>query len=193
MAGGRGAALEAGEVAVFRYERDAWRRYRESMKEVQATRPAPEPVVEAPPAPAVVPPPRVEKPPVAPSEPSFEEQRRALLALAAPYKRVAIAPLIEAGMDDEDAWLDALEARIEAATRLQPSVTERTHPRPRPEATPDGFRGHQGLEAGPEKAGSTNIRSLRLTRRRMRRRALVAWVPRLRFLSFRPRAPSVGG
>ncbi len=124
MAGGV-ALLSKPAKLLLRYERDAWRQYRESSEEVKASNPTREPVV-TPPAPAVVPPPSAEKPPAAPAGPSFEEQRRALLALAEPFKRAAIAPLIEEGIEGEDAWLDALEARIEAATRLQPSVTERT-------------------------------------------------------------------
>ncbi len=110
---------------VLRYERDAWRRYRESMKAVKAEAPSPVVVTRAPtptPRPAVVPPrPSQPAPTAAPSR-SFEEERRALLAEVAPIRKAVIDDLIANGFEGEDAWLDELERRIEA----MPLATERT-------------------------------------------------------------------
>ena len=99
---------------LLRYERDAWKRYRESIKEVQA--PAP---VEAPTAPTVEAiPSRTAEPSPAPS---FEEERRALLAEAAAFLRSAnVPPIGPMDFGDEDAWLDELERGSEIA------ATERT-------------------------------------------------------------------
>jgi hypothetical protein len=109
---------------VLRYERDAWRRYRESIKEVQAAAPVP--------APAAIPiqpvPTRVVELPAAPS---FEQERRALLEEAAAYLRSANVQS-SGSMDfiDEDAWLDELERSCDVAEQgprsSRPAVTERT-------------------------------------------------------------------
>ena len=98
---------------ILRYERDAWRRYRESMAVVQS-QPATLSQVVAP-APKVA----VQVQPVAaeksaPSTPSFEEQRRALREEAAPFVQHVTDQLRAEGFVDEDAWLDELERRMEA-------------------------------------------------------------------------------
>ena len=120
----------AGDDALFskpaklllRYERDAWKRYRDSIKEVQA--PAP---VEAPAALAVEPIPSLAAEPipsrtVEPSPaPSFEEERRALLAEAAAILRSEnVDPSGPMAFLAEDAWLDELERSCDIAE------TERT-------------------------------------------------------------------
>jgi hypothetical protein len=53
---------------------------------------------------------------------SFEAERRALLAEAAPYRDQVIDGLESKDSGDEDAWLDELQRRIEA----RPLVTERS-------------------------------------------------------------------
>ncbi len=113
MAGDQ-ALLSKPAKLVLRYERDAWKRYRESIKEVQA--PAP---VEAPTAPTVeaIPSRAVEPSPA----PSFEEERRSLLAGAAAILRSAnVDPSGPMAFLAEDAWLDELERSCEVA------ATERT-------------------------------------------------------------------
>jgi hypothetical protein len=111
---------------VLRYERDAWRRYRESIREVQAPAAAP---VEAPTAPMVeaIPSRTVELP----TAPSFEEERRSLLAEAAAFLRSANAqPTGSMDFIDEDAWLDELERSCDVMDQdprsSRPAVTERT-------------------------------------------------------------------
>jgi hypothetical protein len=117
----RGQARE-GEVAllskraslVLRYEREAWRRYRESMQELKTPDAAESPpaVVVAPPrvvTPPQPPPRAAVKRPAVPASPSFEEERRALLAEAAPYFKAATDDLIAMGLVDEDAWFEELE------------------------------------------------------------------------------------
>ena len=119
---------------VLRYERDAWRRFRESMREVQA--PAPPPVVAAP-APVVVSRPEArERAVAAPSPPP---------AGAAPVRPGVVDRPGPVGPDDEDARLDELERRLEAmpeargrslplAEAARPLATERTQSGGRPVA-----------------------------------------------------------
>jgi hypothetical protein len=123
---GDSAMLSKEAKLLLRYERDAWRRYREAVRELKA------PKATAPPLPAsllppplVIEPPRPPKPPAAPAKPSAEEQERsALLAEAKRYlAKVGVTPMAPAVPDEEDAWLDALEARIEA---MPGPVTERS-------------------------------------------------------------------
>ena len=127
--GGDVALLSGPAKLVLRYERDAWRRFRESMQEVQA--PAPPPVVGAP-IPAVASRPEVRERAVAHPSPSrtSEEERRALPEEAAPVRPGVIDRLGRMGLDDEDAWLDELERRVEAMPasrgRSLPLATERT-------------------------------------------------------------------
>ena len=113
----------AGDVAllskeaklILRYERDAWRRYRESMKEVQAHAQPPVEVAPAPtpaPRPAVVEPPASTGPAEVTPECSFEEERRALLAEAAPWRKQATDRLA-AQCVAESEWVDVLERRLE--------------------------------------------------------------------------------
>ena len=129
----------AGDVAllskparlVMRYERDAWRRYRESIRQVQD--PAHPPVVAPPPravapapAPAVARRPEALERAVAPASPSFEEQRRALQAEVAPIRRAVTDRLVAMGLDDEDAWLEELERRVGAVP--EPAALGRSLP-----------------------------------------------------------------
>ena len=110
---------------VLRYECEAWRRYREAVKELKAPQSmaAPLPAAVLPP-PLVIEPPKPPKPPAASPVPSAEErERHALLAEAKQFlAKVGVAPMASIVADEADAWLDALEARIEA----MPSVTERS-------------------------------------------------------------------
>jgi hypothetical protein len=140
------ALLSKPATLLLRYERDAWKRYREAKKELKeysARAPIPEgPGVKGVASPAVrkAPAPKAKSTSAQPSS-SFEEERRALLAEAAPYLKQAIDPLIAMGLTDEDAWLEELERRvasyspsprpgtfapIAAGVRAQPRVTERT-------------------------------------------------------------------
>jgi hypothetical protein len=93
---------------VLRYERDAWKRYNQSMKELKDPSPSPVIVASVPvpvPVPVLV--------PVAQPAPSLPEE---------------IDDLDEIDMVAEDAWLDELERRIDAqpAPRVPALVTERT-------------------------------------------------------------------
>jgi hypothetical protein len=122
---GDSALLSKEAKLLMRYERDAWRRYREAIKELKAPRPTVTPL-----AAAVLPPPLVIEPPkpAAPPQPSAEEQeRRAVLAEAKQIlAKFGVAPMAPAVPDEEDAWLDALEARIEAMPGQRSPVTERS-------------------------------------------------------------------
>jgi hypothetical protein len=121
--GGDVGLLSRPAKLVLRYERDAWRRYRESIGQVQA----PPPVVVAPtPEPAIVSRPEVPERAVAPSSPTFEEERRALQELAAPWRSQVTEELVSMGLEDEDAWLDELERRIETMPGGRSLATERT-------------------------------------------------------------------
>ena len=129
---------------VLRYERDAWRRYRESIRELHARdsakAPAAPPVVKAQ-AVEAGPPPIADRPPTGrrpvpagrnePNPPaSFEEERRSLLAQAAtvlagyPDRPAPIA------LDDESDWLDDLERRMDGPGQDPArATTERTQSR----------------------------------------------------------------
>jgi len=104
----------AGDVAilskpaklVLRYERDAWKRFRESMATIQAQAVSPVVVV-----PALVEQPKVREQAATAPERSFEEERRALLAEAAPYLLEATSRGLDLNLDDEPAWLEELEGR----------------------------------------------------------------------------------
>ena len=119
---------------VMRYERDAWRRYRESIRQVEAGAEA-----APPPMPIVAPSPRATAPApvasqsearklsVAPPSPTFEEERRALQAEVASIRSGVIDSLVALGLDDEDAWLEELERRAESMPAPGwPPATERT-------------------------------------------------------------------
>jgi hypothetical protein len=122
---------------VLRYERDAWKRYRESIAQVRG-----EAKVEAEPeAPAVEEPvSRVEVPPakkvepreqvVAESDPgrSFEEERRELKAMAAPLLEMFAGRLGDLDLGDEPDWFVELERRLDGAgpAAAPRPVTERT-------------------------------------------------------------------
>ena len=110
----------AGDLAVFskparlvlRYERDAWRRYNQAMKEVEASR------GDTPLQPIkVVAPPPPEPAPVAPPPSKFVERRRALQASVASMRAAVVEGLRAMGIDDEDAMLEELERQVEAHER----------------------------------------------------------------------------
>jgi hypothetical protein len=117
----------AGDVALLskparlllRYERDAWKRFHDSMNELKSP-PLTAPLVVAAPSPVVVAPPKVRERPVAVAtkKKSFEEERRELLAAAEPYYRETIKGLQAMGLDNEDAWLEELERRVEGFSPL---------------------------------------------------------------------------
>jgi hypothetical protein len=86
---------------LLRYEREAWKHYNQSMKEVKGQAPTP---------PVVAPAPR---PIATPLRPAAKP-----VATAAPSRRKAIDPPIAMGPTDEDAWLDALEQQLEARYAL---------------------------------------------------------------------------
>jgi hypothetical protein len=120
------ALLSKPAALILRYERDAWKRYRESMKEVKAPTsgviaplraPAPTPVVERP---------RPTQPSATAPAVSLEEERRALLAEAAKYLQGVNAILPSTVDDEDDAWFDAFERRIEAREGGVAPAAERT-------------------------------------------------------------------
>ncbi len=119
MAGG-GALLSKPAKLLLRYERDAWRRYRESIREVQAS---------------AISPVEIEKAPIRTAGPSpalsFEDERRALLAEAAARLKSEGVELPDSMPPDaEDGWLDELEQRLGAQYQAPGSpralVSERT-------------------------------------------------------------------
>jgi hypothetical protein len=122
------AALHSKRAALLlRYERDAWKRFNKAMKELKD----PADVASAPPPPIPAPTPR----PIAParvpagtqSSTSFEEERRAVQAMAASLRLPATDDIVTNGFADEDAWLDDLERRLEALpVGRGRSVTERS-------------------------------------------------------------------
>ena len=125
---GDSALLSKPAKLLLRYERDAWRRYRDAVRELKAPKPNPNPLPAALlPPPLVIEPPKPRERPAPAPAPSFEEERRTLMAEA---KRLlaenGVEPMTSTVPDDEDAWLDALEARIEALPSGRTSVTERS-------------------------------------------------------------------
>ena len=140
---GDAALLSGPAKLVLRYERDAWRRFRESIREVQD--PAPQPAIAAP-APAVVSRPEARERAVAAPSPSFDGERRASLAGAAPIRSAVADRPGPMGPDDEDARLDGLDRRVEAMPaargRSLPLATERTQFGGRPvDPSPAGVAG----------------------------------------------------
>jgi hypothetical protein len=130
------AVLSKPARLVLRYERDAWRRYNQAMKEVRDSAAGASPgqvgdprvagakveranVATRTPVQTVGPPPAAPRP--APAS-SHAEERRALQAAVAPIREGVIEGLRAMGLHDEDAWLEELERRIEAG----PVATERT-------------------------------------------------------------------
>jgi hypothetical protein len=113
---GSSALLSKQAKLLLRYEREAWKHYNDSMKELKAhAQTAPVPVVVAP-APVIVERPKVREQPVSPPSPSFEEERRALIAEAAPFVKAVKDRLIAEGFADEDAWIEELERRNSASS-----------------------------------------------------------------------------
>ena len=127
---GDSALLSRPAKLLLRYERDAWRRYRESIREVRgaAPEPAPTPIPQASrrdtpsqpvhrpepdlaeKAPALVEP--ANHPVAAPAR-SFEEERRTLLAEVEQVQSAFDDPSRALTPVDEDAWLDDLERRFD--------------------------------------------------------------------------------
>jgi hypothetical protein len=113
------AALHSKRAAlVLRYERDAWKHFNQSMKELKAEAAPPTPVIAKPPRPVAP----VKAPAKARPALSFEEERRALQAEAASIVAPVTDQLRAMGFVDEDAMIAELERRIEA----QIGVTERS-------------------------------------------------------------------
>lgn len=124
------ALLSGPARLLLRYERDAWRRYRESIREVEAPPSSPSPAVVAP-APAVVDRPgELEGVATAPAGPS-EERRPAPGAEAAPVRSAPMGPDDEPARPDEIGRLVAI-LRSAANPGMapgpgRPPATERTH------------------------------------------------------------------
>jgi hypothetical protein len=118
---GHSALLSKSAKLVLRYEREAWKRYWDSMKELKAQAPtatAP-PVVVAPAlAQVIVEPPKVRERVVTPPSRSAEEKIRALQAEPAPIRLEVIDRLRSMAQVDDSEWLDALERRIECLPPL---------------------------------------------------------------------------
>jgi hypothetical protein len=116
---GGSALLSKQAKLLLRYEREAWKHFNDSMKELKANAQAAPPVVVAPaPAPVVESRPRVQEPTVAAPKKSFEEERRALLAEAAPIVKAVTDRLVAEGFVGEDAWLEELDRRNTAFRSL---------------------------------------------------------------------------
>jgi hypothetical protein len=103
---GQSALLSKQAKLVLRYEREAWKHYWDSMKELKAqapptvaVAPPPPPAVVAPPPPVVVAPP----PPVVVAPPQRPEPSNRLVAM---------------GLADDDEWLEALDRRTERRNPL---------------------------------------------------------------------------
>jgi hypothetical protein len=132
------ALLSKPAKLILRYERDAWRRYREAIRELEAGAADPAPISQTsrsePPSRPVrrpEPPPTRETPtPVEPAgrpavEParSFEEERRALLAEVELVQSALEDPSSTLTGADEDAWLDDLEKRFDLLHSGRSSTT----------------------------------------------------------------------
>ena len=127
---GDSALLSRPAKLLLRYERDAWRHYRESIREVRSSAPEPapppipkasrrdtpsQPVRRPEPDPAEKAPALVEpanRPVAAPAR-SFEEERRTLLAEVEQVQSALDDPSRTLTPVDEDAWLDDLERRFD--------------------------------------------------------------------------------
>jgi len=113
---------------ILRYEREAWRHYHRAMKDLKTSaEPEPRPsfpILTPPPRPIAPTPPPAAR--VTPSKPTFEEERRALLAECAPIRQAVTEELIGMGLDEEDAWIDALERRIDAQMNFMSPTPERS-------------------------------------------------------------------
>ena len=107
------AILSKPAKLVLRYERDAWKRFRESMKAIKAPASPPVVVVEQPT-------PKVREVAATAPKPSFEGERRAFRAEAASMGLEADDPLVSMDLDDS-AWLEELERRIESNKSLSVS------------------------------------------------------------------------
>jgi hypothetical protein len=123
MAGGL-ALLSNRAKLLLRYERDAWKRYNQSMKELKGQAPATPAVAPPTPKPVIVAPPAAPTRSVAPPRPS-----------AAPSRQVTIDPPNAIDLIDEDAWLDAMEQRLEAMYSLPGSFVPVAAGSPGPLAT----------------------------------------------------------
>jgi hypothetical protein len=125
------ALLSKPAKLVLRYERDAWRRYREAIRELQAPKSEPDPLMDRllpPPLAPVQPPPKPPQPTPEPSErnepnfdPSFEADRRSLLEEARAFLASVPGFVLPTDLgDDDDTWFDEMERQFDA------SATERT-------------------------------------------------------------------
>ncbi len=118
-----------------RYERDAWRRYRESMAEVGTPTLTTTMAAVAPAAPAPAAPRRVEVPD-AEADREFEEERRALRAELAPFlEEAARAGFLPTEGGDVSDWVDAMERQLDEEDRLEGSRVG-TNPISRAEPVP---------------------------------------------------------
>ena len=131
------ALLSKPAKLVLRYERDAWRRYRESIKEVKdqalATIDAPPIPLEAIARPATAKPAEKRHAVLADLEPPMptEQERHELLAEAKAFLASMGRPIDETELGgDDEAWLNELERRYEDLDQepisARPLVTERT-------------------------------------------------------------------
>jgi hypothetical protein len=131
-----GALFSKPAKLVLRYERDAWHRYRESIREVRDQAPT---TVEAPPAPieAIVRPANakpieIRQAPAPDPEPPMptDKERHDLLAEAKAFLASVGRPIGTIDLGEEDKWLDELESRYKDLDRDPTSaralVTERT-------------------------------------------------------------------
>ena len=120
---GDSALLSKSAKLVLRYEREAWKRYWDSMKEVKAHAQTATPIPTAPPV-VVAPPPVVVEPPqvreravIPPARPS-DEKIRALQAEPASIRLGVTDRLPSMAQKGDSEWLDALERRIEGLPPL---------------------------------------------------------------------------
>jgi hypothetical protein len=114
---------------VLRYERDAWKRYRESIRILrdQTVEASPTPLgATIRPAPAKPPEPRPAPPPDPEPPMPTDQERHDLLAEAKAYLASIGHPTSSMSPDEQDAWLDELESRYDLDRAGETFVTERT-------------------------------------------------------------------
>jgi hypothetical protein len=128
MAGGDALFSKPARL-VLRYERDPWRRYRESIQEVrdQASEKAEAPPIPIKSTPKLAPEKRPAPPPYPELPMPTEQERQELLAEAKAFLASIGHPLASGDFGGDDAWLDEFEGLVNELDRVHGSpATERT-------------------------------------------------------------------
>jgi hypothetical protein len=116
------ALLSKPAKLLLRYEREAWKHYNQSMKELK--NPTPPPVIV--PTPIIAQPPKPPEKPIVPTQPTFKEQRQAVVAEAAPDRNEPNLARTAMDLLDEDALFNELERRMGILDAEGPFAPERT-------------------------------------------------------------------